>query len=107
LNQKPWQETDMAEYIFLMHDDVASDHESDWEPYLRRLNESGLFEGGSAIGEGICVRKTGATPAITAHLAGYIRVNAESIDHAKSLLPGNPHFEAGGTGEIRELPRTD
>jgi hypothetical protein len=82
-----------------MHDDVAadqeSDRESDWEPYLRRLRDSGLFEGGSAIGDGICVRKAGATPAITAYLAGYIRVNAESIDHAKPLLSGNPHFRSG------------
>jgi len=66
-----------------------------------------VIEGGSAIGDGICVRKDGAAPAITAHLAGYIRVNVESIDQAKALLTGNPQFEAGGTVEIRELPRTD
>ena len=40
-------------------------------------------------------------PSLTAHLAGYIRVNADDLDHAKSLLAGNPHFEAGGTVEIR------
>jgi hypothetical protein len=34
-------------------------------------------------------------------------VNADSLDRAKSLLVGNPVFEAGGTVEIRELPRTD
>jgi hypothetical protein len=44
---------------------------------------------------------------VTAHLTGYIRVTADSIDQARSLLTGNPHFEAGGTVEIRELPRTD
>lgn len=44
---------------------------------------------------------------MTAHLTGYIRVSADSMDQAKSLLAGNPHFEAGGTVEIRELPRTD
>ena len=44
---------------------------------------------------------------MTAHLTGYIRVRAESLDQAKSLLAGNPLFEAGGTVEIRELPRTD
>ena len=46
-------------------------------------------------------------PPVTAHLTGYIRLNADSLDHAKSMLTGNPHFEAGGTVEIRELPRTD
>jgi len=96
----------MAEYIFLMHDD-ANDDAVDWAPYIRRLQDEGVFEGGSAIGDGLCARKNGAAPPVTAHLAGYIRVNADSLDQARSLLVGNPHFEAGGTVEIRELPRTD
>jgi hypothetical protein len=96
----------MAEYILLMHDD-ALDDETAWEPYLQRLKESGCFQGGSAIGDGICARKNGAAPPVTAHLTGYIRVNADSLDHARSMLTGNPQFEAGGTVEIRELARTD
>ncbi len=95
----------MAEYILLMHDDAVSDH-SAWDTYLEMLRQRGAFEGGSEIGDGICLRKSGTAPAITTHLAGYIRVNAASIDQAKSLVVGNPHFEAGGTVEIRELPRT-
>jgi hypothetical protein len=31
---------------------------------------------------------------------------ARDLAHARSLLPGNPVYEAGGTVEIRELPRT-
>jgi len=96
----------MADFIFLMHDDSVDDDNA-WEPYLRRLKQEGVFEGGSAIGEGICARKTGTTRSVTTHLTGYIRVTADSLEHAKSLLIGNPHFEAGGTVEIRELPRTD
>jgi hypothetical protein len=100
------REFDVPEYIFLMHDD-ASDGDNDWEPYLKKLKDSGHFEGGSAIGVGACVRKAGAAAPLSAHLSGYIRLNANSLDHAKSMLAGNPHFEAGGTVEIRELPRTD
>lgn len=96
----------MAEYILFMHDDVVADDGGAWESYLRTLKQSGVFEGGSEIGEGICVRRVGTPPPITAHLTGYIRVTAATIDQAKSLLAGNPHFEAGGTVEIRELPRT-
>jgi hypothetical protein len=96
----------MAQYILFMHNDVVADDQGAWEPYLQTLRQSGVFEGGSEIGDGICVRKTGATPPITGHLGGYIRVTAATIDHAKSFLVGNPHFEAGGTVEIRELPRT-
>jgi hypothetical protein len=89
-----------------MHDD-ADDDETAWELYLRRLKQGGCFGGGSAIGDGICARKRGATPSLTAHLTGYVRVIADSLDHAKSMLTGNPMYEAGGTVEIRELPRTD
>jgi hypothetical protein len=96
----------MPDYILLMHDDAHGD-ETSWEPYLRKLKQSRAFEGGSAIGDGVCARKSGTPPAVTAHLTGYIRVTADSLEHAKSLLVGNPHFEAGGTVEIRELPRAD
>jgi hypothetical protein len=95
----------MTDYIFLMHDDAADD--GDWEPYLGRLRQSGSFQGGSAIGDGVCARKDGSAAPVTEHLTGYIRVTADSLDQARSLLAGNPHFEGGGTVEIRELPRTD
>ena len=44
---------------------------------------------------------------MTAHLTGYFRVVADSLDDAKSMLAGNPLYEAGGTVEICELSRTD
>jgi hypothetical protein len=96
----------MADYILFMHDDAASDDPSGWDVYLQTLKRNGVFEGGSEIGGGICMRKGAAAADITRHLAGYIRVVASSIDEVKSFLAGNPHFEAGGTVEIRELPRT-
>ena len=96
----------MAAYIFLMHND-ADDDDAGWEPYLRKLMAEGVFEGGSAIGDGICARKDRKPPEVTEHLTGYIRVTADSLEQAKSFLAGNPHFEAGGTVEIRELPRMD
>jgi len=94
----------MPEYIFLMHDDSIT-HEQAWEPYLRALRARGALQGGSAIGDGVCARKTGVPASLSTHLAGFIRVQAESLDAAKALLSGNPVFEAGGTVEIRELPR--
>jgi len=87
-----------------MHDDAAGGTGLDWEPYLSRLREHGVFQGGSAIGVGQCERKSGSTPAPTAHITGFIRVTAEDMAHARGLLHGNPVYEAGGTVEIRELP---
>jgi len=97
----------MPDYIFFMHDDARDAEENDWEPYVTKLKANGSFVGGSAIGDGVCVRKKGEAPSLTARLTGYFRVNADDLDHARSLLAGNPHFEAGGTVEIRALPRTD
>ena len=94
----------MADYIFLMHDDAAGGTSLDWEPYLSKLRETGVFQGGSEIGEGACFRKAGAAPDPTAHIGGFIRVTASDLDAAKRLLAGNPVYEAGGTVEIRELP---
>ena len=98
----------MNGYIFLMHTDVPEGNEDggDWESYLAKLRASGKFSGGSAIGEGACIKKAGSSAPISSHLGGYILVQAASLSEAKKLLAGNPVFEAGGTVEIRELPRT-
>jgi hypothetical protein len=98
----------MTDYIFLMHDDAIDYVDEDaWGPYLDKLRRGRFLQEGSAIGDGVCARKSGAPASVTEQLTGYVRVNAESVDQAKSLLIGNPVFEAGGTVEIRELPQTD
>jgi hypothetical protein len=95
----------MPDFIFLMHDDAPDAPQIlyDWESYIAKLRASGHFEGGSAIGAGECVNKSGVAPGISHHLSGYIRVRAESLSAAKMLVQGNPVFEAGGTVEIRQL----
>jgi len=99
----------MPDYLFLMHDGSSGPtveaHQEDWGAYIGRLQASGHFQGGSAIGPGMCARKFGDVPQITAHLSGFIRVSADRQNEARKLLAGNPVFEAGGTVEIRELPR--
>jgi hypothetical protein len=99
----------MKDFILLMHDDVPPNEAANtgeaWTSYLRRLRESGRFSGGSSIGAGKCFAKVASPKPITAHLSGYLRVQAESLEEASKLLTGNPVFEAGGTVEIRELPR--
>jgi hypothetical protein len=98
-------EADMPDYLFLMHNDAVAG-ERTWAPYVQGLLEDGILRGGSAIGDGVCERKNGVPATLTAHLVGFMRVKADSLEHARSLLAGNPVFEAGGTVEIRELPQT-
>jgi hypothetical protein len=98
----------MNEYLLFMHDDAkadAADGTHTWPAYFARLRAAEAFEGGSAIGSGVCVSKAGRVVSLTAHLTGYIRVRAASLEAAQALVSGNPVYEAGGTVEIRELPR--
>jgi hypothetical protein len=94
------------EYILFMHDDApqGGDRSQAWAAYFAKLRQAGAFQGGSAIGDGVCVAKS-KPPGITQHLSGYIRIRAVDLAQARDLVAGNPVFEAGGTVEIRELPR--
>ncbi len=97
----------MQDFLLLMHDDArAVVSAASWPVYFEALRRQGAFEGGSAIGGGVSVRKDGAAGAVTGHLSGFIRVAAADLAAAQALVAGNPVFEAGGTVEIRELPRT-
>ena len=93
----------MNDYIFLMHNDARDNglsRDDNWAEYITKLQQAGVFQGGSAIGDGICLSKSGTPPAVTQQLSGFI------LSRAKELVHGNPVFEAGGTVEIRELPKT-
>ena len=96
----------MPDYFLFMHDDASEAAAQGWDAYIRSLRDAGVFEGGSTIGGGMVARKSGTPAPLAAHLAGYIRITARDLDHAVALLDGNPVYEAGGTVEIRELPKT-
>ncbi|ATQ43004.1 YciI family protein [Caulobacter mirabilis] len=95
----------MAEFIFLMHGD-GSGPEGAWDAYLADLQARGVLRGGSAIGPGETFRKAGAPGPLSAAIAGFIRVEVADLEAARTLLTGNPTYEAGGTVEIRTLPVT-
>jgi hypothetical protein len=95
----------MNDYIFFMHNDAPTSSEAGWQEYFAKLRDSGCFSGGSAIGEGACFKKNGSSPPIASQLTGYIRIKAASMAEAQRFLDGNPVYEAGGTVEIRALPR--
>src|ERR1700761_2733561 len=96
----------MADFILLMHGDGAdAQPPAAWEAYLSGLSAQGVLRGGSAIGGGEALRRTGAPAPLTTAIVGYVKVEARDLAHARSLLAGNPVFEAGGTVEVRELPR--
>jgi len=97
----------MADFLLLMHDDAVEPiREADWNTYLDALGASGALLGGSAVGGGACVRRAGPVPEISRRIVGYVKVRAADLDAARARVPGNPVYEAGGTVEVRELPRS-
>ncbi len=98
----------MPDFLFFMHNDAPGERaEGTGTLYLSTLEASGHLRGGSAIGDGVCVRRDGKPVATAAHLSGFVRIEAASMEEAQRLLAGNlPVFEAGGTVEIRTLPVT-
>lgn len=95
----------MNQYILFMHNDAAAsaDNPLRWEQYIKDLQASGQFDGGSSIGEGVLCKKNMANQPAPVLTNGFIRIRAESLDAAQRFLIGNPTYEAGGTVEIREL----
>ena len=100
-------EIDMAEFLFIMHSDAREPVSEDaWTEYIENLVSRGAMRAGSAIGGGKCFRRSGPPASLTNHIVGYLKIEAESIAHAETMLVGNPIYEAGGTVEIRDLPQT-
>lgn len=74
----------MPEYLFLMHSDATTPEETDmWPEYLDRLQRAGVLRGGSAIGPGLCARKSGAVPETADYLVGYVKTDARDMSHAR------------------------
>jgi hypothetical protein len=101
----------MKDFILLMHadsdDNAVADDGRRWSEYLSKLRESRCFDGGSSVGQGIMFKRNRPDKPSEPNFTGFMRVRAESLSDAKRFLEGNPVFEAGGTVEIRELPRDE
>lgn len=100
----------MNEYIVLMHQDAtdpqAAADPDRWARYMTLLRGTEQFDGGSSMGLGERLRKGQPSQPCATELSGFIRIRAASLEEAKGFLSGNPVYEAGGTVEIRELPRS-
>ncbi len=87
----------MAQFIMIMMGDASN---GDWEAYIDRLVELGKLRGGSSLGNGARVSRGSSDQACSA--TGYIRLEVADLEEARSLLPGNPLYEAGGVVELLE-----
>lgn len=92
----------MREFLMLMK--ASGGTPEDWNNYINTLVASGLFRGGSALGNGLRASKNHENT--NCEITGFMRFEAESINEVSALLSGNPVIEAGGEVEISELLKT-
>lgn len=97
----------MPEYMLLMYNDAQDHSMADdpalWSSYLCILRHSGQFDGGSAMGNGVCFNRNSAQQAAALHITGFIRIRAPNLQAAQQWLTDNPVYKAGGSVEIHEL----
>jgi len=87
----------MADFMMVMMGEASR---GVWDSYIKKLIDTGKFRGGSALGRGTSVSKNTADGEST--VTGFIRLVAADLDEARTLLEGNPLYEAGGTIELLE-----
>ena len=87
----------MPDYVMLM---MGTASEGDWDSYIESLIESGKFRGGSSLGNSVAVVK-GEEDGVSS-VSGFMRFSADNIKEVRSLLAGNPLYEAGGRIELLE-----
>jgi hypothetical protein len=96
----------MKDFILFMHGDAArAGTQEEWTAYFERLRASGQFQGGSAIGGGECLRKSGQPGPLHQVLGGYIRVLARDLEDAKAFVVGNPVSKQAAPLKCASCPR--
>ena len=87
----------MAQFMMIM---MGAASTGNWDGYIEKLIAEGKLRGGSSLGNGARVSK-GMNDSDCA-ITGYIRIEVADIDEARTLLTGNPLYEAGGFVELLE-----
>ncbi len=94
------------DYITLIHNNTKTPtSEQQWQDFFTLARNSGLFDGGSAIGERFTIGDS--QDALSSdHIVGYMRFSTEDRDALETLLQQHPVILNGGSVELCECPRT-
>ena len=96
----------MHQYIVLIQGNQTS-HPTpeEWADFFAMAQQSGLFKGGSEIGDRILIGDTTSAKA-TDHIVGYMRFDADERLQVQDLLKQHPVVTHGGTVELCEMPES-
>ncbi|MEK6260767.1 MAG: hypothetical protein AABP62_19380 [Planctomycetota bacterium] len=96
----------MTQYILLIHDNVKTEATAaEWNQFLAAARQSGLFEGGSAMGKRVVLGDTQSAKS-SDHIVGYMRFDAEDKQQLLDLLKRHPVVMHGGSVELCEMPKS-
>jgi hypothetical protein len=94
------------QYIALIHGNAVTPPTADeWERFFDVAQRSGLFRGGSAIGN--AVRIGAPEPLSSADaIVGFMRFDADALGELHELLAVHPVICNGGSIDLCEMPRS-
>lgn len=96
----------MTQYVLLIHGNTKTRPTTDeWDEFLAVARQSGLFQGGSAIGDRITLGDTQSAKS-SSHIAGCMRFDADDRQQIVNLLQKHPVIVHGGSAELCEMPRS-
>ena len=96
----------MSQYILLIHDNATSKAApEEWDRFFDAAEVSGLFRGGSEIGERIVLGDTGSVQS-SSQIVGYMRFDSDDKARLLKLLQKHPVVAHGGSVELCEMPES-
>jgi len=95
----------MPQYLVLIHGNArTTPSATEWEQFFTAAQRSGLFRGGSEIGDRTVVGDAGSRES-TDHIVGFMRFDTEDEQSLLDLLNNHPVVLHGGSIECCEMPK--
>ena len=96
----------MPQYLLLIQGNATSEASSaQWNHFFASARDSGLFKGGSAIGDRTVVGNQ-ATAKPSGHIVGFMRFDSDDRQAIIDLLAIHPVVLHGGSVELCEMPKS-
>ncbi|WP_309381234.1 hypothetical protein [Cerasicoccus frondis] len=93
------------QYLLLIHDNTTTETKpEEWDAFFEAARKSGLFQGGSALGERWMLGEQSATS--TNQITGFMQFNAGNRQQVIDLLNQHPVLLHGGSAELCEMPKS-
>lgn len=96
----------MTQYLLLIQNNLTSSTTAEeWTTFFSAVHSSGMFKGGSEIGDRTRLGN-GTTAQSTDHVVAYMRFDSDDKEKLLSLVNQHPVILHGGTVELCELPKS-